>query len=172
MLSAALLYACATADHVQAPPSQFTATSSPTSLVYEPPPTIEWPTPEPAPTPSPEPTPVPTLALPTPASVHAAEVTRPPLPPPPDASEILRLIASYPWDYGEAVETARCESGLNPNARNPSGATGLFQIIGDNPAMFDPATNVAAAFAKWEDGVRRGNRWYHWNRFGGCGHFY
>lgn len=32
--------------------------------------------------------------------------------------------------YGQgAINVARCESGLNPNAYNPSGAAGLFQIM-------------------------------------------
>lgn len=88
------------------------------------------------------------------------------------STDVLALIASYPWPYEEAVAVAKCESGLNPNAYNASGATGLFQIIGGNPAMFDPKANADAAYAKYLDGVRRGNRWWHWNQFGGCGHFY
>jgi hypothetical protein len=140
------------------------------AIVYEEPsPTVE-PTPTPTDTPVP---PTPTLPPPPPPPVRAAAST--PVPAPPvsaDRASILAIIGSYSWNFDEAVAVAVCESGLNPNARNPSGATGLFQIIGGNPAMFDPATNVAAAWAKYQDGVRRGNRWYHWNQFGSCGHFY
>jgi hypothetical protein len=57
---------------------------------------------------------------------------------------------------------------MNPNAYNPSGATGLFQIMN---GPYDPGLNVAAAYSKYLDGVSKGNPWYHWNQFGGCGHF-
>jgi hypothetical protein len=46
---------------------------------------------------------------------------------------------------------AEAESGGNPNARNPSGASGLWQILGlpfaGNP--FDAITNARMAVAKW-----------------------
>jgi hypothetical protein len=92
--------------------------------------------------------------------------------PAPAGGDIVALISQYPWPVEQALSVARCESGLNPMARNPSGATGLFQIIGGNDAMFDPATNIAAAYRKYLDGVSRGNPWMHWNLWGGCGHFY
>jgi len=121
-----------------------------------------------------EPEPTPTLTPPLTAT-PVPPTPRPAPPPPPPAAgaaDVLAIIGAYPWPFDEAVAVARCESGLNPNARNPSGATGLFQIIGGNPAMFDPAANAAAAYSKYLDGVSRGNRWYHWNQFGSCGHFY
>lgn len=50
-----------------------------------------------------------------------------------------------------AAQIAECESGGNPNAYNPSGASGLWQILGNpfpgNP--FDPVTNAAMAVAKY-----------------------
>lgn len=128
----------------------------PDPLVFEPP------------EPTPEPTPVPTVAptlVPPPTVARAAAL------PAHAPAAILEIIAAYDWPFEQAVAVAQCESGLNPNAQNPSGATGLFQIIGGNPAMFDPHANAAAAYAKYLDGVRRGNPWWHWNQFGGCGHF-
>lgn len=70
--------------------------------------------------------------------------------------------------YGPgAINVARCESGLNPNAYNPSGAAGLFQIMpstwagtseaGQSP--FNAAANIAAAH---EIFVRDGYSWREW----------
>jgi hypothetical protein len=43
---------------------------------------------------------------------------------------------------GEALQVARCESGLNPHASGPSGAAGLFQIMPGtwNGTPFQPYT--------------------------------
>jgi hypothetical protein len=54
--------------------------------------------------------------------------------------------------WGPAAPTAfrvvGCESGGNPNAREPhTGAAGLFQILG---GPFDPEANVRRAFAMWQ----------------------
>lgn len=54
-----------------------------------------------------------------------------------------------------ALRVARCESHLNPAARNPSGASGLFQIMMPLHAdlfnrpddVFDPLENSRAAFS-------------------------
>ncbi len=59
------------------------------------------------------------------------------------------------------------ESGGNPNAYNPSGASGLMQILaswaddfGYVPAdLFDPAINLAIARQLSDDS------WYHWNPY-------
>lgn len=170
MLPVALLFACATGQQAQTPQPTFTATSTPVLLyateLHDLTSSQDWPE-DPTPVP-PTPTAIP---QPSPPPVRAAAVVQP-APVTVDTSSILAIIGSYSWNFEEAVAVARCESGLNSNAYNPSSATGLFQIIGGNPAMFDPATNVAAAWAKYQDGVRRGNRWYHWNQFGSCGHFY
>ena len=115
----------------------------------------------PRPTATPAPAP---LARPAGAVAAAAAVYSAP-------GDIHAIIASYGWPLQEALDVAQCESGMNPLARNPSGATGLFQLIGGNDAMFDPATNVAAAYRKYLDGVAKGNPWWHWNQFGSCGHF-
>ena len=52
--------------------------------------------------------------------------------------------------FGAAAPTAfrvvQCESGGNPDAHNPSGANGLFQVLGGS---FDPDTNVEEAYRMW-----------------------
>jgi soluble lytic murein transglycosylase-like protein len=70
--------------------------------------------------------------------------------------------------YGpEAVTVASCESSLNPDAFNPSGAAGLFQIMsstwagtaeaGQSP--YNPAANIAAAYQIF---ARDGYSWREW----------
>src|SRR5207302_4978276 len=64
-----------------------------------------------------------------------------------------------------AERVAMCESGDNPDARNPDGAAGLFQIMpgtwagtpyaGDSE--FDPVANAKAA--AWIYGRRGGSAW-------------
>ncbi len=61
------------------------------------------------------------------------------------------LINQYDWDTAKAHRIMMCESGGNPNAVNKSsGATGLFQIHPGGAKYKDPATNVAAAYAKYQ----------------------
>lgn len=58
------------------------------------------------------------------------------------------LVARYPWPVDTALAVMACESGGDPNARNPdSSATGLFQILG---GPTDPEANVALAFRMWQ----------------------
>jgi cell wall-associated NlpC family hydrolase len=55
---------------------------------------------------------------------------------------------------GSMASIAIAESGGDPNAHNPSGATGLWQILG-NPFpgnAFDPLTNARMAVAKYKAG--------------------
>lgn len=48
-----------------------------------------------------------------------------------EPGSIEALICSvFVEDCGRAIRIARCESGLNPYARNRSGAVGLFQLLG------------------------------------------
>lgn len=94
-------------------------------------------------------------------------------PPPPVEAQVVEpgwqeIVASYSWPLDQALAIVWCESRNDPNAYNPSGATGLFQIMNGS---YDPATNIAQAWAKYQDGVRTGNPWKHWNLYGGCGHF-
>lgn len=84
------------------------------------------PTPTPTATPTPPPAPPPT-ATPRPA------VAAPPAPPPPPGSiEAIIRAAAARWNVSGdwMVKIARCESGLNPRAYNPSGPYyGLFQFL-------------------------------------------
>ena len=88
--------------------------------------------------------------------------------PVPSGGSIEAMIDSVFGSYGPgAINVARCESGLNPNAYNPSGAAGLFQIMpgtwattseaGQSP--FNAAANIAAAH---EIFVRDGYSWREW----------
>ena len=67
--------------------------------------------------------------------------------------EGLWINAGGPRDEAAtAAAIAEAESGGNSDARNPSGASGLWQILG-NPFpgnAFDPATNARMAVAKWK----------------------
>ena len=55
------------------------------------------------------------------------------------------------WAAAHAAEIAQCESGGNASAYNPSGATGIWQILGSViPGNLDnPAVNAANAVAKF-----------------------
>jgi soluble lytic murein transglycosylase-like protein len=64
------------------------------------------------------------------------------------------------------LRRASCESGLNPSARNPSGASGLFQFLPSTYAttpyarrgsVWSPKWNSLAA--AWMVRVGRGNEW-------------
>lgn len=58
-----------------------------------------------------------------------------------------------PWAEGGAAEIALCESGGRPWAHNPSGATGLWQILGAVVPgdLYDPMVNAENAVAKFRD---------------------
>ena len=75
------------------------------------------------------------------------------------------MAAYFPEQVDFALRVIDCESGGNPNAYNPSGASGLFQVLAswaDNfgyvPAqLFDPGINVSVARILYDDGG-----WGHW----------
>ena len=123
------------------------------------------PTPTPEPTVAPAPTPVPTEAAPapTPAPVAQAPVTGG------SSGSVVSMIDQVFGSYaGAALNVARCESGLNPAATNPSsGAAGVFQIM---PSTFDTTpeagsspynayANIVAAHYIF---VRDGYSWREW----------
>ncbi len=113
-----------------------------------------------------------TAAQPTPPPVQPSP---PPVTPPPagfdpsgqlTAAQVgeLWVNAGGPaWAEGEAEETADCESGDNTDAYNPSGASGLFQILGQvtdfGGSLFDADVNAANAVAKFE---ASGDSWAQW----------
>jgi hypothetical protein len=91
-----------------------------------------------------------------------------PQPTPASSGSIEAMINQAFGSYGPgAINVARCESGLNPDAYNASGAAGLFQIMpstwartseaGQSP--FNAAANIAAAH---EIFVRDGYSWREW----------
>lgn len=55
------------------------------------------------------------------------------------------------WAASQAASIAMCESGGNPQAYNPSGASGLWQILGQVVPgdIFDPLVNAENAVAKF-----------------------
>lgn len=63
------------------------------------------------------------------------------------------LVCSYDWDCSWALAVIACESGGNPDAYNPGGYVGLFQIWeGHGADLRDPATNIAAAYSLYLSG--------------------
>lgn len=90
-------------------------------------------------------------------STHVAA----PVPPPSYSGGVLTSVqvghlwleAGGPaWAEPKAVEIAYCESGFNPRAYNPSGATGIWQILGAVVPgnLTDPLVNAENAVAKFK----------------------
>lgn len=104
----------------------------------------------------------------SPVARHAAPVAHH-VPAPASSSvystaELAQLWESAGGPAGAASEAARvaeCESGGRTNAYNPSGATGLWQILGSvRPGnLYDPSVNAANAVAKYE---ASGDTWAQW----------
>lgn len=68
------------------------------------------------------------------------------------ALESLWVSAGGPvWAEAAAATIAECESGGNPHAYNPSGASGLWQILGQvvGGYIFDPMVNALNAVSKF-----------------------
>jgi soluble lytic murein transglycosylase-like protein len=88
--------------------------------------------------------------------------TPPPVPPVGSSAIVAMIDHAFGAHAAVALAIAERESGLNPNARNPSGASGLFQLM---PIWwqgkfdpFNPAANIAAAYAI----SRGGTDWSAW----------
>lgn len=60
--------------------------------------------------------------------------------------EVIDAICSLPWPCEQMVSIASCESGLNPNAFNPVGYYGLFQINFEFDGWNDPWINAQVAY--------------------------
>jgi hypothetical protein len=59
---------------------------------------------------------------------------------------------------GNALYCISRESGGDPSAHNPSGATGLFQLVGYRFNVFPPRINVRMAYHLW-----RARGWQPWS---------
>jgi hypothetical protein len=126
------------------------------------------PTPTPTPTPRPIPTQRPVLAYhPTPKPVSTYVYI--PAPPNPGSNAVVAEIEAVFGPYSSsALAVARCESGYDPNAHNPSGAEGVFQIM--YPGTWDttpyasqsPYNYVANINAAYYIFVRDGYSWREW----------
>jgi soluble lytic murein transglycosylase-like protein len=78
----------------------------------------------------------------------------------PNVGRWAPLVAEF-FPAGElrnALYCIRYESGGNPNAYNPSGATGLFQLVGYPFNVFPPKVNVHMAYHLW-----RARGWSPWS---------
>jgi hypothetical protein len=118
-----------------------------------------------APTPTPTPTPRPVFVY---HPVQSSYVYNPP-PPNPGSNAVVADIEAVFGPYAtSALAVARCESGYNPYAYNPSGASGVFQIMypstwdttpyaSESPFNYD--ANIHAAYYIF---VRDGYSWREW----------
>ena len=92
---------------------------------------------------APEPEPEPPLVVVAPPA--------PPAPPPSSGQswtreEVVEAICSLPWPCERMVAIAACESGLRPDAVNPAGYYGLFQISHAFDGWDNPWTNAQVAY--------------------------
>jgi Transglycosylase SLT domain len=109
------------------------------------------------------------LAATAPATPHTSTPAAPTAAPPPAAGiysygalEQLWVSAGGPgWAQAAAASVAECESGGNPHAYNPSGASGLWQILGQvvSGYVFDPMVNALNAVSKFR---ASGDTWAQW----------
>lgn len=93
----------------------------------------------------------PQVSLPSPEQVNYA----------PESIEAM-IAQAFPENPQLWIAIARCESGLRSNAYNPSGASGIFQMMMPmhaklvNGDPFDPATNIRAARSLSRNGTSTG----------------
>jgi hypothetical protein len=107
----------------------------------------------------------PIRAVPKPTATPAPRVTGAA----PSTQAIINEILSVFGPYGnQAVNVARCESGFNPNAVNPSShASGIFQFLWStwsttsyaSYSPFDAYANIHAAYQVF---TRDGHSWREW----------
>lgn len=83
----------------------------------------------------------------------------------PSVREAITLACSVYGSCSTLWRRADCESGLNPSAQNPSGASGLFQFLGStfrstpfgSLSVWSPYANALAA--GWMQANGRGGEW-------------
>jgi LysM repeat protein len=107
-------------------------------------------------------------ALSAPAAVPVPAPTPAPATPPPFSGtqeDVVAAICSLPWPCDQMVRIAYCESGLNPNAINPAGYYGLFQINYSFEGWNDPWVNSRLAYElKYLPAQARGDSLSPWPR--------
>jgi hypothetical protein len=80
-------------------------------------------------------------------------------------ADVVTAICSLPWPCEQMVRIAYCESGLNPNAVNPAGYYGLFQINYSFDGWNDPWVNARVAYElKYLPAQARGDPLTPWPR--------
>jgi LysM repeat protein len=80
-------------------------------------------------------------------------------------ADVVAAICSLPWPCDQMVRIAYCESGLNPNAVNPAGYYGLFQINYTFDGWNDPWVNSRLAYElKYLPALARGDPLTPWPR--------
>jgi Transglycosylase-like domain len=108
----------------------------------------------------------PAPAAPAPASAPAHVSAPAPAAP---SGSVQSMIASTFGPYaGAALNVARCESTFNPNAHNPSGASGVFQFMPSTWATtsyagYSPYNAWANIQAAHQVFVRDGYSWREWS---------
>ena len=70
------------------------------------------------------------------------------------------LLEKYPWNVSIAMLVMSKESGCRPNAVSATNDHGLFQL--HKQAIYDPAQNIAIAYAKYTGGRVGANNWSAW----------
>lgn len=117
------------------------------------------------------PTPVPT----TTTTTQPTPVSTPPPPLPTNQSSVAKMIEQVFGPYSSAaLQVAQCESGLNPNAYNPtsigsSHAEGVFQILypstwdSTSEAASSPYNAMANIKAAYQIFARDGYNWHEWS---------
>ncbi len=118
---------------------------------------------------------VPTPVSTTTTTTQPTPVSTTPPPPPTNQSSVAKMIEQVFGSYSSAaLRVANCESGLNPNAYNPtsiggSHAEGVFQILypstwsSTSQAGSSPYNAMANIRAAYEIFARDGYNWHEWS---------
>ncbi len=112
--------------------------------------------------------------IPTPVPTSLPQPTSPPQPPTGQGTVTAMIEQIFGSYAAGALHVANCESGLNPNAYNPSSnggshAEGVFQILypstwmGTSEASSSPYNAQANILAAHQIFVRDGYNWHEWS---------